>query len=905
MVNQTEEAFGSRVGIGSVSSARERGAMGNIQPSDATNALDVLAEERNRSENNLTPKEKFPITPKIESLAEEITKDLNELKSPSTSIRPKARPGLGSSIKTSDIPKSRPKTLAPETSDRPKGRPEKSYETAIKKAIELSYILKNESLDLTKSETQYVTALGLPTTVDVSELDNAQANEILGTKTGLNQLNPKHLTTITKFMTQALGAFDPNQDVTKDNVFWCAAFLNHILTELGADTLGKGDKYNRLRAQQYENYGQEISFEDMQEGDILLYGNPKTGEIGHVGFYTGERDGDSINMLGGNQYDFFGGFVPEVNIVPRNIRDIVGVRRVTYAGDSAKIVEDQKDNNSIFRYFDADTYGASFIPTENKTYSEGGEVSNMNKQTEMAFMNQGGLKDDGMKQDPVSGNSVPNGSMANEVRDDIPAQLSEGEYVVPADVVRYYGVKHFEDIRNKAKSGLQSMEANGRIGGEPVPVGGPKAGMQQQQPPTPYNTVPTQPQQQMSGGLNQGEMNEIQSMMMAVGGFVEEPNNMQQGSDDPYQQQQTMYQQPMAMGAFNGTDVSGFGFTPAEAAVSTPNPQAGDGSFSRPPTSQAPTQVTQTIMILYSPDGLITRSLNLPADQIEYDNLIAQGYVTTKPTVAQKSSGGSRSSGSGGTPSGNSPIVDKDWGEGVDWTKPGEYADKIYDSVKNLDNMAGAGFAGASLLGAPAIGIALGVGAKFKIGAAVSDLHAAAIIAEARGLPDEVKRINDMADSLIKSGGGLLQFANYLGMMSGDEKGKNRLDELGYQYGKDDDGSPIFNSTQTKYNSNLGSTPTPEAKSSGPTFAQRRMSDRLAAEAKGEKLKETNAEVASASEEYEANQAANAANAAAAAASTDTSGAGALTRGGPGGTYGVNKGGLMTSKKKKKKTKGK
>ena len=168
----------------------------------------------------------------------------------------------------------------------------------------------------------------------------------------------------------------------------------------------------------------------------------------------------------------------------------------------------------------------------------------MNEQTQMAFMNQGGLKDDGMKRDPVSGNPVPNGSMAEEVRDDIPAQLSEGEYVVPADVVRYYGVKHFEDIRNKAKSGLQSMEANGRIGGEPVPVGGPKAGMQQPQ--------------QMAGDLNQDEINEIQSMMMAVGGFVEEPNNMQQGSADPYQQQQTMYKQPMAMGAFNGTDVSGF-----------------------------------------------------------------------------------------------------------------------------------------------------------------------------------------------------------------------------------------------------------------------------------------------------------------------------------------------------------
>jgi len=261
----------------------------------------------------------------------------------------------------------------------------------------------------------------------------------------------------------------------------------------------------------------------------------------------------------------------------------------------------------------------------------------------------------------------------------------------------------------------------------------------------------------------------------------------------------------MAMGAANGTDVSGFGFTPGSV-----NETVVDGSFStKPTTAIVDKTVTQTSVTLYSPDGLIVKILNLPEQEMEYNNLIAQGYVTTKPTVPQKS-GGSRSGGSGGTPGGSSPIVDKDWGEGVDWTKPGEYADKIYDSVKNLDNMAGAGFAGASLLGAPAIGIALGVGAKFKVGAAVSDLHAAAIIAEARGLPDEVKRINDMADSLIKSGGGLLQFANYLGMMSGDEKGKNRLDELGYQYGKDDDGSPIFNSTQTKYNSNLGSTPTPE-----------------------------------------------------------------------------------------------
>ena len=92
----------------------------------------------------------------------------------------------------------------------------------------------------------------------------------------------------------------------------------------------------------------------------------------------------------------------------------------------------------------------------------------MNNQMEMAFMKQGGIKDDGMNKDPVSGNPIPPGSMAKEVRDDIPAMLSEGEYVVPADVLRFYGVNFFEDLRGKAKQGLNTMEQNGRIGGEPL-----------------------------------------------------------------------------------------------------------------------------------------------------------------------------------------------------------------------------------------------------------------------------------------------------------------------------------------------------------------------------------------------------------------------------------------------------
>lgn len=68
--------------------------------------------------------------------------------------------------------------------------------------------------------------------------------------------------------------------------------------------------------------------------------------------------------------------------------------------------------------------------------------------------------------DPVSGNEIPPGATAKEVRDDVDAKLSEGEYVIPADVVKFYGLAHFEKLISKAKSGLEEMAENGRIGGE-------------------------------------------------------------------------------------------------------------------------------------------------------------------------------------------------------------------------------------------------------------------------------------------------------------------------------------------------------------------------------------------------------------------------------------------------------
>ena len=65
--------------------------------------------------------------------------------------------------------------------------------------------------------------------------------------------------------------------------------------------------------------------------------------------------------------------------------------------------------------------------------------------------------------DDVSGNPIPPGSNEMNVRDDIPAVLSDGEYVVPADVVRYHGLKTFMSLRDEAKFGLMAMYAEGQI----------------------------------------------------------------------------------------------------------------------------------------------------------------------------------------------------------------------------------------------------------------------------------------------------------------------------------------------------------------------------------------------------------------------------------------------------------
>jgi hypothetical protein len=83
---------------------------------------------------------------------------------------------------------------------------------------------------------------------------------------------------------------------------------------------------------------------------------------------------------------------------------------------------------------------------------------------QMELFRRGGLNDEGGEIDEVSGNEVPVGGTKKGVRDDVPAMVSEGEFVFPEDVVRYIGLDKLMQLRQQAKMGLKTMEAMGQMG---------------------------------------------------------------------------------------------------------------------------------------------------------------------------------------------------------------------------------------------------------------------------------------------------------------------------------------------------------------------------------------------------------------------------------------------------------
>jgi hypothetical protein len=99
--------------------------------------------------------------------------------------------------------------------------------------------------------------------------------------------------------------------------------------------------------------------------------------------------------------------------------------------------------------------------SENLKFNKGGTP--MMEQQARLFR-RGGLNDEGGQIDKESGNEVPVGGTKKGVRDDIPINISEGEFIFPEDVTRYIGLKELMNMRQEAKMGLKKMEAMGLMG---------------------------------------------------------------------------------------------------------------------------------------------------------------------------------------------------------------------------------------------------------------------------------------------------------------------------------------------------------------------------------------------------------------------------------------------------------
>ena len=237
---------------------------------------------------------------------------------------------------------------------------------------------------------------------------------------------------------------------------------------------------------------------------------------------------------------------------------------------------------------------------------------------QMSMFEEGGLKEEGGMVDEESGNDVPTGSTKEEVRDDIPAMLSEGEFVFPADVVRYHGLERLMELRQEAKMGLKKMEAMGQMGNADEA------------------TLPDDIPFTMDDLIIIGEPMEMEEPEEKAHGGVLHAN---QGTFVPASPQQQIStgvignQQSMYAGANAGMPNvnSNAGFTPASSVIPT-NPTIG---LSTSPTVAAP---ASGFSPLYQPTPTPTVAPKFDADAVDFTGVDPDKY-TDPDKIATEATG--------------------------------------------------------------------------------------------------------------------------------------------------------------------------------------------------------------------------------------------------------------------------
>jgi hypothetical protein len=119
------------------------------------------------------------------------------------------------------------------------------------------------------------------------------------------------------------------------------------------------------------------------------------------------------------------------------------------------------------------------------------------------------------------------GSLPQEKADNVPIMASQGEYMLPAEVVRWHGMKAINSLMADAQKGLADLQAQGQIKSHPPqkPYGQPAPGAQPQPQPRPPQGQPRPPQGQpkppMSPQQPQGQQKPANPVTgMAQGGMV-------------------------------------------------------------------------------------------------------------------------------------------------------------------------------------------------------------------------------------------------------------------------------------------------------------------------------------------------------------------------------------------------
>ncbi|UAW59066.1 hypothetical protein CRP235_gp41 [Roseobacter phage CRP-235] len=185
--------------------------------------------------------------------------------------------------------------------------------------------------------------------------------------------------------------------------------------------------------------GSEITLADRKQDMIDYAAGARDSVYGFLGIPTDEDEGSGMS-LGGLA-------VARKGIGTQEGEDMANKK---FQMDDNKA--DLNDDGSLSSYEkargEAVQKAMADDPEQDEKYAHGGMPCGM---------------DEGLMVDPVSGNEIPIGSTAENVRDDIEIMISEGEYVLPADVVKWHGLKHIMDMEAEAKMGLMGMYGMGLI----------------------------------------------------------------------------------------------------------------------------------------------------------------------------------------------------------------------------------------------------------------------------------------------------------------------------------------------------------------------------------------------------------------------------------------------------------